>query len=108
MHREPGTLLHLATAQCQGLASAKVRAVALWRNFLREEPNLFPLIHDLSLGDPQSFLGFLVDPTTRTRVISLAQYFGANYDVIGKLCYMTRTWLFIMHKERLKLLGLWK
>ena len=41
---EPGTLLHLGTAQCQGLASAKVRALALWRNFLRDEPNLFPLI----------------------------------------------------------------
>ena len=104
---EPGTLLHLATAQCQGLTSAKVRAVALWSNFLRKEPNLFPVIRDFSLGDPLSFLAFLVDPTTRTNVISLAQYHGAQYDVIGKLCYMTRTWLFIMHKERLKLLGLW-
>jgi hypothetical protein len=104
---EPGTLLHLGTAQCQGLASAKVRALALWRNFLRDEPNLFPLICDFSLGDPEDFLAFLVDPTTQTKVISLAQSFGTQYDVIGKLCYMTRTWLFTMHKERLKLMGLW-
>ena len=104
---EPGTLIHLATAQCQGLASAKVRAVALWRVFLSAEPNLFPLIRDFSLGEPKAFLEFLVDPTTRKSVISLAKHFGSKYDVIGKLCYMTRTWLYTMHKERLKLIGLW-
>ena len=104
---QPGTLLHLATAECPGLASAKVRAVAVWEIFLRENPILFPLIRDYSLGDPQEFLEFLVDPTTRQKVIKLAQTYKKEYDVIGKLCYMTRTWLFFMHKARLKLLGLW-
>ena len=31
-----------------------------------------------------------------------------GYGISEKLCYMTRTWLFYMHKERLKQLGLWK
>ena len=103
---EPGTLLHIATGQCAGLTSARVRAVALWQIFLRDNELIFPLIRDFSLGDPQHFLEFLVDPTTRPKVISLAQIHSKK-DILSKLCYMTRTWLFAMHKERLKLLGYW-
>ena len=103
---QPGTLLHLATAECAGLHSAKVKAVALWGIFLRSNKTLFPIIRDFSLGNPQQFLEFLVDPTTKPAVLSLAQEHPKE-QIISKLCYMTRTWLFIVHKQRLKLLGLW-
>ena len=100
----PGTLQHIATGECPGLAAALVRAVALWKNFLLQNPVLFPIVKHYSLGD--SFLGFLLDPTTKPLVISLTQKHGPQ--ISEKLCYMTRTWLFYMHKERLKQLGLWK
>ena len=103
---EPGTLRHLATGECPGLATALVRAVALWSSFLKDNPVLFPLVQEFSLGDPDEFLAFLVDPTTRPPVITLSQTYGTT--IIEQLCYMTRTWLFYMHKERLKLLKLWK
>ena len=103
---EPGTLLHIATGQCPGLSAARIRAVALWTIFLRQNELIFPVIRDLSLGDPQHFLAFLVDPTTNSQVISLAQA-NPTIDIISKLCYMTRTWLYALHKERLKLLGFW-
>ena len=81
-----GTLLNIATAQCLGLHSAKVRAVAIWADFLKDNQLLFPLIRDFSLGDPQVFLEFLVDPTTNPKVITLAQKYAKNYDVVSKLC----------------------
>ena len=99
----PGTLQHLATGECPGLADALVRAVALWKSFLLQNPILFPVVKHYSLGD--SFLSFLLDPTTMPLVISLTQTHGKQ--ISEKLCYMTRTWLFYMHKERLKQLGLW-
>ena len=100
----PGTLQHLATGECPGLAAGLVRAVALWKGFLLQNPILFPVVKHYSLGN--SFLSFLLDPTTKPEVISLTQTHGPQ--VSEKLCYMTRTWLFYMHKERLKQLGLWK
>ena len=102
---EPGTLKHLATGECPGLANALVRATALWTSFLKENPVLFPVVKLYSLGDPDGFLKFLLDPTTLPPVISLAQKHGSL--VKEQLCYMTRTWLYYMHKERLKLLQLW-
>lgn len=73
----PGTLTHLATGECPGLVSALVRAVALWSSFLRENPILFPIIRSYSLGDQESFLTFLVDPTTQPPVIALTQTHGS-------------------------------
>jgi hypothetical protein len=102
---EPGTLRHLATGECPGLANGLIRAVALWTSFLRDNPLLFPVVQQYSLGDPDQFLGFLVDPTTKPPVIALTQKYGTI--ISEKLCYMTRTWLFYMHKERLKSLQLW-
>ena len=100
----PGTLQHLATGECPGLADALVRAVALWKSFLLQNPILFPVVKHYSLGE--SFLSFLLDPTTMPLVISLTKTHGKQ--ISEKLCYMTRTWLFYMHKERLKQLDLWK
>ena len=102
----PGTLLHIATGQCPSLAQARLKAADSWCLFLAENPILVPLINNITLNDPKDFHAFLVDPTTNPGVISLAQE-HKDIDVIGKFCYMTRTWLFILHKERLVLLDLW-
>ena len=96
----PGTLLHIATGQCPSLAQARLKAHDAWHVFLVDNPILLPL------NDPNDFLAFLVDPSTTPSIISLAQE-NKDIDVIGKLCYLTRTWLFTMHKERLVLLDLW-
>ena len=93
---QPGTLLHIATAECSGLHSAKVKAVALWGIFLRSNRNLFPIIRDFSLGDPKHFLEFLVDPTTKPTVLSLAQAHPEE-PIVSKLCYMTRTLRYTAH-----------
>ena len=53
----PGTLVHIVTGECPGLASAYIRAVAIWSSFLKEAPLLFPLIRDVSLGQGLKSIG---------------------------------------------------
>jgi hypothetical protein len=101
----PGTLKHLATGECTGLVNAYIRATSLWSSFLRDAPIIFPIVKYFSLSDPSSFLSFLLDPTTHPPVIALSQKHGSVIN--DQLCYLTRTWLFFMHKERLKLMNLW-
>ena len=101
----PGTLLHLATGQCPGLASATAAAAAHWSSFLKVHPLLLPLIQVISSSSPEVFLSFLLGPATEAPVIALAQEQGR--DVVNQLCFMTRTWLYTLHRERLKKLGYW-
>jgi hypothetical protein len=88
-----------------GLGNAFIRATGLWTSFLRKAPLLFPNISKFSLADPSMLLSFLVDPTTHPPVIALAQIHGSA--IIDQLCYLTRTWLYYMHKDRLKLMNFW-
>ena len=102
---QPGTLQHIATGECQGLSGALVRATTLWDSFLAQNPILVPIVDQYRT---ENFLSFLLDPTTKPEVISMNQKHGKHACIIEKLCYLTRTWLFYIHKERLKLLNLWK
>ena len=76
-----------------------------WLRHTGENVFLQPLLQDYAAADPEVFLGFLLDPSTQPPVISLTQDQGRV--VIDQLCYLTRTWLYLIHKERLKKLGLW-
>ena len=101
----PGTLLHLATGQCPGLASATAAAAAHWSSFLQVHPHLLPIIQVSTSSSPEVFLSLLLDPSTQAPVITLAQEHGQ--DVVNQLCFLTRTWLYTLHRERLKKLGFW-
>ena len=101
----PGSLEHIATGQCLGLSSAYTRAGGLWSAFLRENPLFLPIVSFFSLSNGSVFLSFLLDPTTLPQAIELSHKYGPT--IFEKLCYLTRTWLFCVHKERLKLMNLW-
>ena len=100
----PGTLLHIATAQCPSLARARIKAVSTWHGFFVINPILLSFINNINRNE--DFLSFLVEPTTFQNVIDQTQK-HRDIDGMGKLCYLTRTWLYSMHKERLILLDLW-
>ena len=55
--------------------------------------------------DPADFLPFLLDPSTKAPVISLAQSQGQQ--VVKDLCMLTRTWIYFHHRARYRALGLW-
>ena len=101
----PGTLLQLATGQCPGLIDAVQTATTKWSNFVLLNPILNPLIQEYARSQPSEFLSFLLDPSTQPRVLALAQEHGQR--VVDQLCHLSRTWLYLLHKERFKKLGLW-
>jgi hypothetical protein len=100
----PGTLLHLATGQCPGLAAATSAAARHWAEFLLLHPEILPLILELLHAEPGEFLAFLLDPSTHPAVVVLSQQQGNG--VVDKLCFLSRSWLYRLHRERFKLLGL--
>ena len=101
----PGTLQHLVTGECPALEHVLLKCLTLWSSVTSTNPIISKIVAQYCLGPPETLLSFLVDPTTLPEVISLSQEYGA--DINDRLCYMTRTWLFLFHKERLSLLNLW-
>ena len=101
----PGTLLHLATGQCPGLATAVSAAVQHWKTFIASHPHLNPIIQEYSDAEPEVFLRFLLNPSTEPSVLALTQELGDF--ITTELCHLTRSWLFLLHRERFKKLGLW-
>ena len=102
----PGTLTHLATGQCLGLAATTAAACDYWREYAISRPYLIPLLKSFADGDSATFLAFLLDPGSQAAVISLKQLHGGF--VLDKLCHLTRTWLFQHHRARFRALGLWE
>ena len=102
----PGTLLHLATGECPGLTAATAQAASHWSDFVISHPHLLPLLQEFAEGEKDTFLSFLLDPTTQPTVIALAQTHGQ--EVIHQVCMLTRTWLYLHHRARFRALGLWE
>ena len=53
-----------------------------------------------------SFVAFILDCSTDPDAISLSQDIGQ--DVFDHLFNVTRTWAYVIHRERLKMLGRWR
>ena len=68
-----------------------------------------PISHSLALSlltsGPTTFLQFLMDCSSLPEVISSYQNYGDQ--IYRDLFYLSRTWCFVMHKERMKQLGRW-
>ena len=53
-----------------------------------------------------SFIQFLLDCSVDSEVILLTQKYSC--DILGQFFLVTRTWVFNIHRERMKLLGRWR
>ena len=60
----------------------------------------------MARADPEVFLAFLLDPGTQAPVLALAQVKGR--EVVDQLYFLTRSWLYTLHRERFRKLGLWE
>ena len=69
-------------------------------------PHLLPLLTTMASSDPNVFLSFPLDPSTHHLYLTLSQKLGNQ--IIGQLCYLTRTWLYTLHCARYRALGLWE
>ena len=102
----PGTLVHLATGQCQALTAASGEAAASWAKYSSSRPYILPLLESAANSDPQVFLAFLLNPSTHPSVLALAQLHGNQ--VVDEVCHLSRSWLYALHCARYRALGLWQ
>ena len=88
---------------CPAYTATRERLKALWLG--TSDPNIHTLV-SAALDKPTPFfMQFLLDCSVTPDVISAAQLHGQM--VYDALFYLTRTWCFSIHRERLKLLDRW-
>ena len=99
----PETLSHILIS-CPALDETRSD---LLKTFLTDSPDpiKFLLSDILTLNDQQQ-TQFFIEPLSNPRVISLIQDIG---DIITeKICYITRTYCFSLHRRRLMIKGMWR
>ena len=64
------------------------------------------LITEMCSPEHPLYCQFLLDPSSIPSVISASQC--KDYDALAQFLYVGRTWVYALHRERLKLLGIWK
>ena len=97
---------HILTA-CPALHGTRGKlAQFTWDYSLSLPGPLCLLLRTLCHPTSQDFCQFLLDPSVIPAVIRLSQLLGRN--IFDHLFYISRTWVYALHRERLKQLGLWK
>ena len=83
------------------------KRAALRNLFIVKESNklAFDLIRVIFAEGVEEQTQFLLDPLSDFRVIRLVQHHG--YEIRDKICYITRTYCFSLHRERSIKLGKW-
>ena len=77
-------------------------------NYLSDLPDLLrDLIFNLCIPESPTFCQFLLDCSSIPSVISASQLLGEIF-VHEHLFYISRIWVYAIHRERLKQLGTWK
>ena len=100
--RIPEELEHIIFS-CKGLAETRKRLLTFTFDYISDKPELQPIIHKY-LGEAEvEFCQFIIDCSVQSLVISSYQLYGKS--IHDHLFYITRTWCYSLHKERLRQLG---
>ena len=88
---------------CIGLAETRKRLKNFTIDYISDKPELQPIV-DKYLGESEvEFCQFIIDCSVQSLVISSYQLYGKS--ILDHLFYITRTWCYSLHKERLRQLG---
>ena len=92
---------------CPGLHSVRENLLLYTHNFIARLPQPHAnVISRLCHPSNAKFCEFLLDCSSSPDVITLVQHSGQ--EILQKFFSLTRTWVFVLHRERLKLLGRWR
>ena len=92
---------------CHSLKATREKLVNFFISFASTNPVLSSVITKFVFSSDLVFqTQFLLDCSTLWEIIVLRQLHG--FQVLQELFYLTRTWCFSLHRERLKRLGRWK
>ena len=97
------SICHIITS-CIALEPKRQSLKEYW---IEKESNgpLSSIIPYIFHESPEDLTQFILDPLTNPQVISLVQSHGNI--IVDKICYLTRTFCFSLHRERKILLGTW-
>ena len=92
---------------CNALSVTRSRLLSFTADYVRNLPaDLQDIILKYCQPAHPQFSSFILDCSTLPEVIYIVQILGK--DILFHLFYIGRTWAYALHRERLKLLGLWK
>ena len=93
---------------CSGLDSTREKLKKFTHRYCMTAP---PIIRDLATNlcstSSPFFCQFLLDCSVLPSVITATQREAEGEDILGHLFHLSRTWVFNLHRERLRLLGRW-
>ena len=102
---EKESITHMLV-NCVALSDTRVKLMNFTKNYTRQRA---PIVAQLveSFCNPKSvdFIQFLLDCSVLPAVIALKQQKGEI--ILTYLFDITRTWVYTIHKQRLKILGRW-
>ena len=92
---------------CQALAKTRGKLISFTHEYSDKLPaDIKQLSLQLCNQDSPTFVQFLLDCSVLPSVITATQLHGNV--VLDYLFSISRTWVYCLHRERLKILGLWK
>ena len=99
------TVTHMLLV-CPSLSFIRSRLESYFWNRALENPTLIQIVRNFILNSDIDFkTQFLLDCSVLPEVVLLNQEVG--FSAIKDLFQMTRTWCHSIHRERLRLLGIW-
>ena len=101
---QQGDLEHLLTAACPALGPALAGTLQRCSNFLSSHPSLLSTVQAALARQPADFVSFILDPSTDRAVLPLTQLHGSS--ILAPLFRFSRAWIWTVHRDRLRLLGL--
>ena len=87
---------------CPSLEQSRLDMFDLWKKQAVRNPILYTVIMEAMSCSTEQKCQFLLDCSTLASVINLVQTFGDS--VLQDLFYITRTYCYVLHRERARLL----
>ena len=91
---------------CKSLVATRQKLINLFISYASTRPHIFDIVTSfVSSTDTIFKTQFILDCSVLPQVIALRQELGKH--VLEDLFYLTRTWCYVHHRERLRMLGRW-
>ena len=88
---------------CRSYNESKKHLYTLWLN--KRSPAVYELVLEAFSSTDDYLLQFLLDCSCLPQVILAVQKHGVT--ILEELFYLTRTWCFTIHRQRMRMLGRW-
>ena len=91
---------------CKSLVATRQRLINLFINYSLVRPHILGIVNSFVSSTDDIFkTQFILDCSVLPQVIALRQQHGKH--VLEDLFYLTRTWCYVHHRERLRMLDRW-